>query len=110
MPFRRPVGRKQNPRARREPDALAAPKISPRTESLSGCNVPRGEDLLTLQQLIDMLKMSRSAVYAAMQRLGFPRPIRTGPRDRRWIARKVHAWLKSRPRAGSAPRSGRARR
>ena len=110
MSFRRPVARRQNPRARREPHALDPSKLSPDTESLPGCCGPRGDDLLNLQQLMDMLKMSRSAVYAAMQRLGFPRPIRTAPRDRRWIARKVHAWLNSRPRAGSAPRAGRARR
>ena len=108
---RRPVGRRQNPRARRDLDALAPDNIGPDPESLSGCcNAPDGQEWLVLQQVMHMLRMSRSLVYASMKHRGFPRPIRIGPRDQRWLAREVYAWLKSRPRAGSSPPSGGARR
>ena len=79
---RRPVGRRQNPRARRDLDAHAPDKIGPDTEALSGCsNAPDGEEWLVLQQVMRMLRMSRSLFYAGMKRRGFPRPTRIGPRD-----------------------------
>lgn len=108
---RRPVGRKQNPRARRRLDALVPGKIGPDSELPSGCcNAPDGEEWLVLQQVMHMLRMSRSLVYAGMKRRGFPRRIRIGPRDQRWRAREVYAWVMSCPRAGSRRPSGRARR
>ena len=108
---RRPLGRRQNPRARRGLDALVPDKIGPDSELPSGgCNAPDGEEWLVLQQVMHMLRMSRSLVYAGMKRRGFPRPTRIGPRDQRWRAREVYAWVMSRPRAGSRRPSGRARR
>ena len=104
---RRPVGRRQNPRSRRDLDAHAPDKIGPDTEALSGCsNAPDGEEWLVLQQVMCMLRMSRSLVYAGMKRRGFPRPTRIGPRDQRWLAREVYAWVRSRPRAGSRRPAG----
>ena len=48
-----------------------------------------------------MTALSRSALYEAMARGDFPRPIRIGPRGVRWIAAEIQDWIALRPRAGS---------
>ena len=48
-----------------------------------------------------MTALSRSALYEAMARGDFPRPIRIGPRGVRWIAAEIQDWIAHRPRAGS---------
>ena len=76
----------------------------------NGHNPTPDRMLLDLPQVMRALQMSRSAIYAAVDRGGFPAPIRIGPRSVGWIAAEILAWVNSRPRAGSSRRAGDARR
>lgn len=59
------------------------------------------QSLITLRELITLLKCSRSTIYARMDVGGkyydpeFPRSISIGPRSVRWIYSDVQAWLHS---------------
>lgn len=44
-----------------------------------------------------MVGLSRSAIYAAMDRGDFPRPIQIGRRAVGWKFVELEAWLESRP-------------
>ena len=44
-----------------------------------------------------MTALSRSALYEAMARGDFPRPIRIGPRGVRWIAAEIQDWNRAPP-------------
>ena len=57
--------------------------------------------LLKRPEVEMMTALSRSALYEAMARDDFPRPIRIGPRGVRWIAAEIQDWIALRPRAGS---------
>ena len=57
--------------------------------------------LLKRPEVEAMTALSRSALYEAMARGDFPRPIRVGPRGVRWIAAEIQDWIAHRPRAGS---------
>ena len=57
--------------------------------------------LLKRPEVETMTALSRSALYEAMARGDFPRPIRIGPRGVRWIAAEIQEWIAVRPRAGS---------
>ena len=57
--------------------------------------------LLRRPEVEAMTALSRSALYEAMTRGDFPRPIRIGPRGVRWIAAEIQHWIAHRPRAGS---------
>ncbi len=57
--------------------------------------------LLKRPEVEAMTALSRSALYEAMARGDFPRPIRIGPRGVRWIAAEIQEWIALRPRAGS---------
>ena len=57
--------------------------------------------LLRRPEVEAMTALSRSALYEAMTRGDFPRPIRIGPRGVRWIAAEIQDWIAHRPRAGS---------
>ncbi len=41
--------------------------------------------------------LSRSAIYAAMDRGDFPRPVRIGKRAVAWPSSRIENWLNSRP-------------
>ncbi len=57
--------------------------------------------LLKRPEVEAMTALSRSALYEAMARGDFPRPIRIGPRGVRWITAEIQEWIALRPRAGS---------
>ena len=48
--------------------------------------------LLTLPELVDVLKCSKSTVYVLIRREGFPVPFKVG-RNNCWIADEVEEWL-----------------
>jgi prophage regulatory protein len=64
------------------------------------------QSLITLRELVALLKCSRSTIYARMDVGGkyydpqFPRSISIGPRTVRWIESDVRAWLLSKSQAG----------
>ena len=72
----------------------------------AGAAMPR---LLTLRDVTAATALSRSAVYAMMAESRFPKPIRIGNRDVRWVEQEVRDFIASRPRGGSdlPPRSQR---
>ena len=49
-------------------------------------------EILTLAEVLDVLKCSRSTIYQLMKTAGFPRPLKVG-RDNRWQAAEVADWL-----------------
>ena len=60
------------------------------------------KEILTLDEVMDVLKCSRSTLYAWMEGRfvpqPFPLPIKVG-RENRWIESEVEEWLRTRPRA-----------
>ena len=65
--------------------------------------------VIRIRELCRQIDGSPSTVnrYLKVVDLGFPRPIRLGPRDRAWYEDEVDAWLESRPRiVPSTPNSG----
>ena len=62
--------------------------------------------LLTLREVIQKTKMSRSNIYVLMGKGAFPRPIRVGARSVRWIEAEIVEFIKNRPRGGSTPPRG----
>ena len=56
-------------------------------------------DLLTRDEVLDLLSISRSALYQLMESHGFPRPIKVLEQSNRWIRAEIDAWLGERPRA-----------
>ena len=50
--------------------------------------------LLTLAEVLDALKCSRSTIYVLMARegSGFPAPLKVG-RNNVWLAAEVEAWI-----------------
>lgn len=51
--------------------------------------------LLRLRDVCEMIGLSRSSIYLAMDRRGFPRPLRIGTRAVRWKAIDVASWLRA---------------
>ena len=60
------------------------------------------EELLTLTEIVEWIKVSESTIYRWMDEGNFPRPLKLGPRSKqspmRWIRRDVSDWIKTRPR------------
>ena len=67
-------------------------------------NTEEAGSILRLAQLLIILGLSKSTVYAKLA-VGsshdptFPRPVRLGKRAVGWIASDVFAWLAARPQA-----------
>ena len=76
----------------------------PRRQRPDGERPPTDMQLLDIKHLIELLEISRSAIYLYMRTEGFPLPIRVGPRAVRWILSEVLEWVRRRRRGG--PRSG----
>ena len=61
-------------------------------------------DLLTLDEVLDMLKCSRASIYAWMDGCGaappFPRPIKIGSGNR-WVKSEILEWVAAQPRQGN---------
>lgn len=57
--------------------------------------------LLRVAAVLDIIGVSRSALYEWMNAGWFPRPIRVGPRTVRWRSEDIEAWLAERRGPGS---------
>ena len=55
-------------------------------------------DLMTLNDVMARLRVSRATIYVLMERKGFPLPLKLG-RSNRWTRFEVEAWLETQPRA-----------
>ena len=55
--------------------------------------------LLTLHEVQDKCRLSRSTIYRLMREGRFPLPIRVGPRAVRWLESEIDEYLAGRPRA-----------
>lgn len=53
--------------------------------------------LLRLPQVLDLTGLSRTAVYAEMERGAFPRQVRLTERTSAWREAEIYDWIKSRP-------------
>lgn len=56
-----------------------------------------------------MTGLRRSAIYAAVARGDFPKPVKLGPRASAWLSDEIHAWLEARRAerdAANEPQSG----
>ena len=53
--------------------------------------------LLRRTAVEELCGLSRSAIYVAMERGNFPRPVSTGPRSVRWRSDEISQWIESRP-------------
>lgn len=58
--------------------------------------------ILRLPDVIARLRMSRSTIYAKIQRGEFPQPVELGPNSRGWVASELDAWLADRMKARDA--------
>ena len=56
-------------------------------------------DLLTRDEILDMLKCGRSSLYVLMDEQGFPRPIKLATHTNRWLGTEVDVWLDRRAAA-----------
>lgn len=56
--------------------------------------------LLTIRDVLEITKAGRATIYDWMRDRDFPRPLKIGGRNVRWIAREVDTWLKEQPRSG----------
>ena len=56
------------------------------------------EDLLTRDDVLAVLKVSRASLYKFISKDGFPRPLKNGAVNR-WRSDEVKAWLEVQPRA-----------
>lgn len=57
------------------------------------------DPLLTRDEVLRLLKVSRSSLYLLIAKGGFPQPVKLGPLSNRWVEREVQEWLRTRPRA-----------
>ena len=55
-------------------------------------------DLMTMDDVMARLRVSRATIYVLMERKGFPLPLKLG-RSNRWTRFEVEAWLETQPRA-----------
>lgn len=60
--------------------------------------------ILRLNQVKEICGISRSTLYALLQRGEFPAPISLGARAIGWFASDVNEWVVSRPPAGPSVR------
>ncbi len=66
---------------------------------------PRLPHLLRLPEVLALVGVSRSTLYAMVQRGEFPPPVRIGVRAVAWRAHEVYSWVETRPSA-RAPMQG----
>ena len=56
------------------------------------------DEILRLDDVIALTKLSKTSIYGAIRSEGFPKPLRLTKRARGWRASEVAAWLESRER------------
>ena len=57
--------------------------------------------LLRRRQVEELVRLSRSTIYAAVKNRTFPAPYRTGIRAVAWKISDLETWLEARPLAGA---------
>lgn len=62
----------------------------------------RNEELIKIRTVMQMVALSRTAVYVAMRAGTFPRQRRLGLRSVAWVRSEIEGWIASRPRKKSA--------
>ena len=60
---------------------------------------PRNDRFLKLQEVLDLIKVSKSTLYAMVNQGRFPKPVRVGCRGSRWRESEVLQWMATRQRA-----------
>lgn len=65
--------------------------------------------ILRLPDVMSRLRMSRSSIYAKIQRGEFPRPVELGPNSRGWVEAEITEWLASKLAAHDAMAGGAAK-
>lgn len=71
----------------------------------AGLQAYAGDDaLLYVETVSSWVGLSRSAIYALVQRGTFPPPLRLGKRCSRWLAGDVRRWVKDLSEASGAGR------
>ena len=55
-------------------------------------------DFLTMDEVLERLRVSRATLYNLIDRRGFPLPVKLG-RSNRWRQCEVEDWMEARPRA-----------
>ena len=64
------------------------------------------DDLMTLEEVMEELKVSRSSVYRYIWQERFPRPISLSRGSaNRWLRGEVEEWVRNRPRAAVTARA-----
>lgn len=58
--------------------------------------------VLSIKDVAAQLKVSRSTVYAMMNRGVFPRPFKMGERKNAWTSRQVEDWIAKQEAASAA--------
>ena len=61
--------------------------------------VTQERDLLTGDEVLRDLNVSRATLYRLIAAHGFPKPIKIGGTTNRWYGNEVSQWLTERPRA-----------
>lgn len=56
-------------------------------------------ELLTCDQVMEIIPLTQSTIYRLMRKDRFPLPIRIGGRNVRWLRSEITDWLKNQPRA-----------
>ena len=59
-------------------------------------------DLLTVDDVAELLKVSRSTVYEYLKRDHLPQPVKIGPRLARWLRQEVEEWIAEQAAARTA--------
>ena len=59
-------------------------------------------ELLTLPEVLAVVKCSRATIYKMMARDGFPRPVKVGLRNNCWLATEVDLWIERQATARGA--------
>jgi prophage regulatory protein len=62
-------------------------------------SVTQNKPLLTISEVVSMIGIGRSTIYAKMKVNEFPAPIKSGPRAVRWRTDEVIEWINMRERA-----------
>lgn len=62
-----------------------------------------GPRLLRMPEVCLRVGVGRNAIYNYIHNFGFPQPVRVGPRQSRWKASEVDAWIASRKCGLSTP-------
>lgn len=52
------------------------------------------KDWLNVREVINLVGLGRTSIYALMGRRQFPRPIQTGPKSVKWRLQDIEAWMK----------------